>query len=81
VTELIALGAAVAANCETCFKFHYGEARKLGVSVQDLLQAAETGLQVQQAPHDAMLALARKLLLGETAAAPGGGCCPGGNCG
>ncbi|MGE5294520.1 MAG: arsenite methyltransferase, partial [Solirubrobacterales bacterium] len=31
VAELVALGAAIAANCEACFKYHYGQAQKLGV--------------------------------------------------
>ena len=32
VQELVAIGAAIASNCEPCFRFHFDKARKLGVS-------------------------------------------------
>ena len=32
VKELVAIGAAIACNCEMCFKFHFDKARKLGIS-------------------------------------------------
>jgi AhpD family alkylhydroperoxidase len=35
VAELVAIGA----NCEPCFKYHYSQARKLGVSREDVAQA------------------------------------------
>ena len=34
VAELIAMGAAIAANCESCFKHHYDIARKLGAAMR-----------------------------------------------
>ncbi len=36
VAELVAIGAAIASNCEPCFKYHYDQARKLGVSDLDM---------------------------------------------
>ena len=39
VAELVAIGAAIGANCEPCFKYHYSQARKLGVSRDDVAQA------------------------------------------
>lgn len=79
VAELVALGAAIAANCEVCFKFHYSAARKLGVSNEDMLRAVNVALRVKDVPAQSMVELARRHLLPESASATGGcsgpGCC------
>ena len=62
VAELVALGAAVGANCEPCFKFHYDKARKLGVAQDDLVASVRVAQQVKDTPAKAMLDLAGKLL-------------------
>jgi AhpD family alkylhydroperoxidase len=62
VNELVAIGAAIAANCEPCLKYHYDQARKLGVSDADMLAAVRMAQRVKQAPAGAMLELAGKLL-------------------
>ena len=62
VNELVAIGAAMAGNCEPCLKYHYDKARKLGVSDDDMLAAVRTAQQVKQAPARAMLELAGRLL-------------------
>ncbi len=62
VAELVAIGAAVAANCEPCFKFHFDRARKLGVSREDMEQAVATAQAVKETPARAILALADRLL-------------------
>jgi AhpD family alkylhydroperoxidase len=62
VAELIAVAAAVTANCEPCFKLHYAEASKLGVSRDDVAQAVALADRVKRAPAANMLALADKLL-------------------
>jgi AhpD family alkylhydroperoxidase len=36
VKELVAIGAAIASNCGTCFKYHFDKARKLAISREDL---------------------------------------------
>jgi AhpD family alkylhydroperoxidase len=61
VNELVAMGAAVAANCEPCLKFHYREADQLGVSKADMARAVATGAKVKDSPHQAILRLADKL--------------------
>jgi AhpD family alkylhydroperoxidase len=61
VGELVAIAAAIAANCEPCLKYHYNEARKLGVSKPDMAQAVEMGAKVKDSPHQAILRLADKL--------------------
>ncbi len=77
VTELIAIGAAISANCEPCFKYHYDKARKLGVSVEDMTAAVNTAHSVKQAPAQAILKLADRFLHGEFAPKPESDCCPG----
>lgn len=90
VRELVALGAAVASNCEPCFKFHYGKARRLGVSREDMLSAVRTAQAVKETPAKAVLGLAERYLdpapregrLRATgsrrlAAKPAGSCCAG----
>ena len=62
VAELVAIGAAIAANCEPCFKFHFDRARKLGVSREDMWRAVATAKGVKETPARAMVALAERLL-------------------
>jgi arsenite methyltransferase len=62
VGELIAIGAAIAANCEACFKYHYNEARKLGVSKEDMARAVTMAQKVKESPARAMLDLANRYL-------------------
>lgn len=61
VNELVAIGAAIAANCEPCLKYHYREAQQLGVSKADMARAVETGAKVKDSPHQAILKLADRL--------------------
>ena len=85
VAELVAIGAAIASNCEPCFKFHYDKARKLGVSREDMARAVTTAQNVKDSPAKAMLDLAERTLrreATETASMPeaapkakSGGCC------
>jgi AhpD family alkylhydroperoxidase len=74
VAELVAIGAAIASNCEPCFKFHHDKARKLGVSREDMLRAVTTAQNVKSAPAKAMLELAERYLRRDAveAAAPAG---------
>lgn len=77
VAELVAIGAAIAANCEPCLKYHYRQAQLLGVSKADIASAVKMAAKVKDSPHQAILRLADKLMetgLGhsETATA---GCC------
>jgi AhpD family alkylhydroperoxidase len=62
VAELVAIGAAIGANCEPCFKYHYSKALKLGVSRDDMVKAVELADRVKRAPAQNMLALADKIL-------------------
>ena len=61
VAELVAIGAAIAANCESCLKYHYRQAQLLGVSKADMASAVEMGGKVKDSPHQSILRLADKL--------------------
>ncbi|MCX6865735.1 MAG: carboxymuconolactone decarboxylase family protein [Verrucomicrobia bacterium] len=61
VGELVAIGAAIAANCEPCLKYHYGQANQLGISKSDMAHAVRTAAMVKDAPHQAILRLAERL--------------------
>ena len=69
--NLIALGAAVAANAERAFRAHQSRLEALGVSKEDMIQAVNVGLRVKGDPHQMMMALAESTLTA------GGGCCGG----
>ena len=62
VKELVALGAALACNCEPCLRHHYREAKKLGISDDDIRSAFDMATMVKQTPARNAQALAEKLL-------------------
>jgi AhpD family alkylhydroperoxidase len=62
VKELVALGAALACNCEPCLRHHYREAKKLGVSDDDIRSALDMASAVKQTPAGNARALTEKLL-------------------
>lgn len=62
VAELVAIGAAIGCNCEPCFKYHYDQARKLGISDADMRRAVELAQTVKDTPACAMLNLAERLI-------------------
>lgn len=61
VAELVAIGAAIAANCEPCLKYHYRQAQLLGVSKADMASAVKMAASVKDSPHQSILRLADKL--------------------
>jgi AhpD family alkylhydroperoxidase len=75
VKELVAVGASIASNCEMCFKHHFNEARKLGVSKDDIRRAVETAQMVKNTPAQSVAELADKYL--REPAAKGAPCCCG----
>jgi AhpD family alkylhydroperoxidase len=75
VKELVAIGAAIGSNCEMCFKHHYNEARKLGVSKEDMRLAVETAQMVKASPARSISELADKYL--RDPAAQASPCCCG----
>ncbi|MEX2043829.1 MAG: arsenite efflux transporter metallochaperone ArsD [Opitutus sp.] len=61
VRELVAIGAAIAANCEPCLRYHVNAAQKLGVTIEDITRTVEWAAKVKDAPHQAVLRLAARL--------------------
>ena len=47
-TELIALGASVAANCQACVTYHMAKAVDSGVEPDEIIQAVEVGKMVRK---------------------------------
>jgi AhpD family alkylhydroperoxidase len=79
VAELVAIGAAIAANCEPCFKYHYDQAKKLGVGERDMRHAVDLAQKVKDTPARAMLKQAERYLGGATqeSQARANACCVG----
>ena len=77
-TELIALGAAVAANCSRCLEFHMGKAREVGLEPEEIAAALEVGRMVRRGAGGAIDQLAAQIGVGSaeapTAASRGCGC-------
>jgi AhpD family alkylhydroperoxidase len=47
-TELIAIGASVAANCQSCVEYHLAKAAEYGIEQSELVQASEIGRMVRK---------------------------------
>ena len=62
VKELVALGAALACNCEPCLRYHYREAKKLYLSDDDIRSAFYMAAAVKQTPAHNAQDLAERLL-------------------
>lgn len=61
VAELVAMGAAIAANCEPCLKYHYHEAQRLGISKADMAKVVKMAANLKDSPHQSILRLADRL--------------------
>ena len=48
ITELIALGASVAANCHPCVNYHVAKAREMKIAEDDIRQAMDVGKKVRK---------------------------------
>jgi len=64
--ELVALGAAVAANCIPCVEYHIPKAREAGLTDAELAEVLEVAEYVRQVPADKVLAAAKALVSGST---------------
>jgi AhpD family alkylhydroperoxidase len=69
LTELIALGAAVAANCAACLEHHVGKAREIGLPAEEVEAALEVGRGVRQGAAGALDRVAARLGTAPPAAA------------
>lgn len=62
VEELVAIGAAIAANCESCLQYHYQQAHEAGVSHEDIALAVATARKVKEMAATKILKLAGRQL-------------------
>lgn len=69
VAELVAIGAAIASNCEPCLRYHVHEAEKVGVNHEDIRRAVDMAENVKGAPHRNIMRLAGRLVGAEAAVA------------
>lgn len=53
-TELVAIGASIAANCQSCVEYHVGKAVEYDVDEQDIAQAIDVGTIVRKGAADTM---------------------------
>ena len=82
--ELVALGAALAANCVPCIEFHVPAARKAGLTDEEIGEAIALADRIRQVLAGKVLDAAHGLLGAQTASAascyapaalPQGACC------
>ena len=64
--ELVAMGAAAAANCHPCMDFHLAKCDELGIDREEVVAAVKVGLMVNHGAEKAIRKKARQLL-GEVA--------------
>ncbi len=78
--ELVALGAALGSNCVPCIEYHIPEARKAGLSDEQINEAIRLADKVRQVPAKKVLDTAVSLLqkegAGTQAAESMAGCMP-----
>jgi AhpD family alkylhydroperoxidase len=77
VDELVAIGAAIACNCEPCFKYHFREALDHGVSRGDVALAVATARKVKEHIAEQVLKAAGQQLAAarDVGPQPGSCCC------
>jgi hypothetical protein len=88
VLELVALGAAMAANNEEAFQTHHYRLHKLGVPKDDMIKAVNVALHIKMAPHRNLVDMAEGYLVGGASheegccgCGEGEECCGGESCG
>ncbi len=64
--ELVAMGAAAAANCHPCVDYHLAKCDELGINHEEIIAAVKVGLMVNRGAENAIRKKAREIL-GETA--------------
>jgi AhpD family alkylhydroperoxidase len=75
VEELVAIGAAIACNCEPCFKYHFREALSHGVSRSDVALAVATARKVKEHIAEQVLKTAGEQLAAAREIGPPPGSC------
>ena len=66
ISELIAIGAAIGGNCLPCLRYHFAEAIRLDVSIDEIKEAIKIGKTVKERPINDIYKLAEDLISKET---------------
>lgn len=72
--ELVAIGAAITANCQPCLEYHTAKAREVGVSDEDILEAIKVSQQVRRGAQAKMDRFAVQHVTGQIDKTPPAGC-------
>ena len=75
VEELVAIGAAIACNCESCFKHHFREAMDRGISRGDVALTVATARAVKEQMAAEMQTVAGQQLAAAREVGPAPGSC------
>lgn len=62
IKELIAVGASVSANCQSCLEYHVGKALETGVDTQEITEAVQVGKMVRKGAASKIDQLASSLI-------------------
>ena len=62
IKELIAIGASIGGNCLPCLRYHFAEAIRLGISVDEIKEAIELSKMVKERPINDIYKLADDLI-------------------
>lgn len=62
VKELVAIGASIGGNCMPCLRYHFAEAIRLGVSVDEIKESIELSKMVKERPINDIYKLADDLI-------------------
>ena len=62
IKELIAIGASVTANCQSCFKYHVDKAKESGADEQEITEAIAVAKMVRKGADSQMEQLVSTVL-------------------
>ena len=63
--ELVGIVASVAGHCQPCFVYHFGQAKKLGVSMDDITEAVDLANRISATGDKGMFEFVSKQLKGK----------------
>ncbi|HEX5394179.1 MAG TPA: carboxymuconolactone decarboxylase family protein [Rhodocyclaceae bacterium] len=72
--ELIAIGAAITANCQSCLEYHTGKAHEVGAQDAEILAAIDVGKLVRNGAAGKMNRYAARLIVSEADTSEAAGC-------
>jgi AhpD family alkylhydroperoxidase len=65
VKELIGIAASVAGHCRPCFLYHFKQAKKLGVSIEDINEVIEFAKRISATGDKGMYEFILKIIKGK----------------